>query len=75
MKNNEDNIINESLVGFLRVVDVLYKTSIVISTLYALYKSMYNNNIHIEQQDIESPQESSRMTKIFKKFSKTILLI
>lgn len=49
MKNNEDNIINESLVGFLRVVDILYKTSIVISTLYTLYKSMYNNNIHIEQ--------------------------
>lgn len=49
MKNNEDNIINESLAGFLRVVDVLYKTSMAISTLYALYKSMYNNNIHIEQ--------------------------
>lgn len=38
MKNNEDNIINESLVRFLRVVDVLYKTSMVISTLYMLYK-------------------------------------
>lgn len=36
---------------------------------------MHNNNIHIEQQDIESPQESSRMTKVFKKFSKTILLV
>ena len=75
MKNNEDNIINESLAGFLRVVDVLYKTSMVISTLYTLYKSMHNNNIYIEQQDIESPQESSHMQKLFKKFSKTMSLI
>ena len=75
MKNINENVINEGIGGFLKIVDVLFKISITISTLHSLYKLMLDNNIKVDEPDLESPCETSKIKKILKKFSNVLNLI